>query len=400
MNRFKRIAFLPLALALLAGARAADTTAPDDTTALRADNKQLSGELATAWKELDSAKRGMAEAQAVANKYADKIAALQKDIEDLRAAPKAAPDTSKQDLAALSEKLAAAQKEADLARAEAKSAKADAAAQASQVETLRKQVADAAAKQPAPLDTSLQDKLAAAVKEAAEARALLAESQASLAAKTDETATLKKQLDDLKAAPQPAPAPAGPDEETKRQLADSQDKLSMALHSYALLQDENAQLKAQISKDDSDKAALAAQLDGAQASLTALKAQAALADQIDPLRTQLRQSQDEVAALATENQALRTRAALAGPIGAGFRPSPTRPGAVSVVAPTPIASAAPATAAAPAARTHVVVEGDTLSKISKEAYGTSSRWDEILQANKDVIKNDKSLSIGTTLKLP
>ena len=403
MNRFTRIAFLPLALALLAGARAADTSTPEDPSTLRADNKQLSGELATAWKELDSAKRGMAEAQAVANKYADKIVALQKQIDELRAAPQPAPDTSKQDLAALSEKLETAQKESALAKSDLKLAQAEAASQAAEVATLRKQLDEAAAKQPAPVDATLNDKLSAAVKDAAEARAALAEAQASAASKNDELASLKKQIDDLKNAPQPAPATApAADDDTKRQLADAQDKLSMALHSYALLQDENAQLKAQISKDDSDKAALAAQLDGAQASITSLKAQAAVAEQVDSLRTQLRQSQDEVASLAAEVQALRTRIAISGPIGAGFRPSPTRPGAVSAIAPTPLATAAPAPApaAAPAVRTHVVIEGDTLSKISKDAYGTPSRWEDILKANKGVIKNDKSLVIGSTLTLP
>ena len=75
---------------------------------------------------------------------------------------------------------------------------------------------------------------------------------------------------------------------------------------------------------------------------------------------------------------------------------------MSAIAPTPLATAAPAPApaAAPAVRTHVVIEGDTLSKISKDAYGTPSRWEDILKANKGVIKNDKSLVIGSTLTLP
>jgi len=64
----------------------------------------------------------------------------------------------------------------------------------------------------------------------------------------------------------------------------------------------------------------------------------------------------------------------------------------------PVASAPPA--AAPAPRTHVVVEGDTLTKISVQYYGTASRWSAIYQANRDVMPNEASLAIGTTLRIP
>jgi nucleoid-associated protein YgaU len=48
----------------------------------------------------------------------------------------------------------------------------------------------------------------------------------------------------------------------------------------------------------------------------------------------------------------------------------------------------------------VVVEGDTLTKIARKFYGSSSRWEDILNANRDVMKDEKSLVVGSTLKIP
>ena len=64
-------------------------------------------------------------------------------------------------------------------------------------------------------------------------------------------------------------------------------------------------------------------------------------------------------------------------------------------APAPAARSGPA-----AAKTYVVAEGDTLTKISRKFYGTSTRWEEILKANHDVLKDEKSLVVGSTLKIP
>ena len=103
-------------------------------------------------------------------------------------------------------------------------------------------------------------------------------------------------------------ADAPPDSgDLQRQLSDAQDKLSTSLHSYSLLQDEESQLKADADKGAADKAALAAQLDAANATINGLRAQAAVAPQVDVLRIQLRQTQDELAALAMENAQLKIR---------------------------------------------------------------------------------------------
>ena len=46
------------------------------------------------------------------------------------------------------------------------------------------------------------------------------------------------------------------------------------------------------------------------------------------------------------------------------------------------------------------LEGDTLTKISRKFYGSSGRWEDILKANRDVLKDEKSLVVGSTLKIP
>jgi len=250
----------------------------------------------------------------------------------------------------------------------------------------------------------LSDELAAAWKEADRLKADLAAAQAASAKSSDEAADLRKQLDAAKAqAPKAEAAPAPADTDAAGKLADAQDKLAMSLRSFTVVQDENTQLKASLDKANADGASLSQQLDAARASIAALQAQgtatAQVASQVEPLRSELRQSRDEASRLAIENAQFRTRLALQSPGPGATRPSPTRPGQASAVsAPTapPEAEAAPA----PAPRTHVVVEGDTLTKIARKYYGSAARWEDILNANRDVVKDEKSLVVGSTLKIP
>jgi septal ring factor EnvC (AmiA/AmiB activator) len=85
-------------------------------------------------------------------------------------------------------------------------------------------------------------------------------------------------------APSSPPAAAAPaevsDADLRQQLADAQDKLATALHSYTLLDDANSRLQAGFS----------------------------------PLQERVRQLQDQVADLAAENARLRTRLALLAPL--------------------------------------------------------------------------------------
>ena len=296
MNRTIRLGLLPMALALAGSLRADDKAAAappvDDQASIRADNKQLTDELAAAWKESERLKAELAAAQAASAKGA-----------------------------------------AELATAQAASAKGAA-----------------------------------------------------------DSADLQKQLDAARAQ---IPAPVSGDAGS---VADLQDKLTTSLRSFSVVQDENTQLKASVDKLTSDNASLSQQLDAAKASIASLQVQAAATAQIEPLRTELRQAQDETSRLASENSQLRTRLAIQSPGPGSSKPTPMRPAQAAAAS----AAAAPAQAAPPppAPRTYVVAEGDTLTRISRKFYGSSGRWEDILNANKDTLKDEKSLVVGSTLKIP
>ncbi len=49
---------------------------------------------------------------------------------------------------------------------------------------------------------------------------------------------------------------------------------------------------------------------------------------------------------------------------------------------------------------HTVERGDTLSEISQQYYGTSRKWKDILEANKDVLQSPERLTIGMSLRIP
>ncbi len=82
--------------------------------------------------------------------------------------------------------------------------------------------------------------------------------------------------------------------------------------------------------------------------------------------------------------------ASAGPVGAGARPAPTaRP-------PATTAANSPATSN----RRHVVTQGETLYKIAQRYYGSGSKWPEILEANRNVLKNENAVRPGMELRTP
>ena len=58
------------------------------------------------------------------------------------------------------------------------------------------------------------------------------------------------------------------------------------------------------------------------------------------------------------------------------------------------------TSGSASAKTYVVVNGDSLSKIAKREYGDAEKWHEIFKANADTIKNPDLIYPGQTLRLP
>ena len=51
-------------------------------------------------------------------------------------------------------------------------------------------------------------------------------------------------------------------------------------------------------------------------------------------------------------------------------------------------------------KTHTVVRGDCLWNIAKKYLGKGSRWNEIYQLNRDIIKNPDLIYAGQIIKLP
>jgi nucleoid-associated protein YgaU len=83
-----------------------------------------------------------------------------------------------------------------------------------------------------------------------------------------------------------------------------------------------------------------------------------------------------------------------GPVGGGGH-APVRP---PVPPQVPARSATPPAGVAPGY--HVVVEGESLWKIAKDAWGEGSRWKEIYEANRDVLASPDDLSAGQRLRIP
>src|SRR5262249_39545277 len=51
-------------------------------------------------------------------------------------------------------------------------------------------------------------------------------------------------------------------------------------------------------------------------------------------------------------------------------------------------------------RTYKVKSGDTLSKISKQFYGSANEYMKIFEANRDVLTDPNKIEIGQELKIP
>lgn len=70
------------------------------------------------------------------------------------------------------------------------------------------------------------------------------------------------------------------------------------------------------------------------------------------------------------------------------------------VEPAPLNDSLEANGRKPEIQIHVVCEGETLSSISIEYYGNSNMWQEILSANRDILKDANRLRPGMKLVIP
>ncbi len=143
------------------------------------------------------------------------------------------------------------------------------------------------------------------------------------------------------------------------------------------------------------------QLAAAQRDIAALRAEnTRLAESVQAVE---RDRQARVAALQQENAAISARLRQAqstlDQIAAAARLiNPAAGPAGAVVPPVRTAVPEPATGAAP--RTHTVVDGDSLSRISLRYYGTPNRWQEIYDANREELAGANVLRPGQVLRLP
>jgi nucleoid-associated protein YgaU len=107
--------------------------------------------------------------------------------------------------------------------------------------------------------------------------------------------------------------------------------------------------------------------------------------------TQLRTENGALAARLNQAQGTLDQIAAAARLG-----TPASSIAAGGPAPVPV-SAAPA---ATPGRVHTIVEGDSLSRISLRYYGTPNRWQEIYQANRDILQGSNALRVGQQLRIP
>ncbi|MDO8544331.1 MAG: LysM peptidoglycan-binding domain-containing protein [Opitutaceae bacterium] len=162
-------------------------------------------------------------------------------------------------------------------------------------------------------------------------------------------------------------------------------KLSTAANQLAATQRDLATARAEIARLsdtvqalDRDRTTRVTQLQQENAAITA----------------RLRQAQGTLDQIASAARLINSGSAgvssmPASPLGSGV--------AMSSVPTIPVTSAP---AAAPQARTHVVAEGDSLTRISARYYGTGSRWQEIYEANRDVLRGENALRPGQRLRVP
>jgi chromosome segregation ATPase len=264
--------------------------------------------------------------------------------------------------------------------------------------------------------TSVNEAAAAGEKAQAQIRELSAQiaglrtENSRLGSATETASAQRAELADLKAKLAEAQKTAEQQGARVTELLGSNDKFGTSLKDLetqvAALRAENARLaQAEQGKQDAERqvatlSAAAAQLAAAQRDLVATRAEnARLADSLQAVErdrvtriAQLQQENSAVAARLRQAQGTLDSIASAARLINGGAVAP-------VVSSTPTGTPTITTAPAPA-RTHVVQEGDSLTRISSRYYGTTGRWQEIYEANREVLKGENALRPGQRLKIP
>jgi len=217
--------------------------------------------------------------------------------------------------------------------------------------------------------TEVQTALAAAQASSRSDRDALSRAQADLDAARGElaqnqssAADLSRMKADLAAETAAATTAAGQRDQAARDLADARAEADRTA----------AALRAQLQADETKIAAYTPGPDVAQQLADA-------SGRVDLFKRRSAELSAQVDQLTADNRALAAQVAAAKP---------------------PSVALAAAPAAPPPARWHVVAEGDSLTRISTRYYGTPSRWQEIYDANRDVLAGESAPVVGQRLRIP
>lgn len=206
-------------------------------------------------------------------------------------------------------------------------------------------------------------------------------------------ATTRAELDAARSAATVAPLAAAPAPDITNKLEETEARLAISLRAFGQLQREHDELLGRVNQGANEKSTerdtLTAPLNTAEAA--AADAQAEVARLSETLAA-LQRSGSQIGAEAASLRALLTQVQ-----GANDLLARENYGLKTARAPAPVAVATPA---APAGRSHTVEPADTLSLISNRYYGTPGRWQEIFNANRDVIDAQGTLRVGMKLRIP
>jgi chromosome segregation ATPase len=335
-----------------------------ESEAARTEAQNAQGELATLKAKLaDSDKAvetnngAVAELTGLNQKLTDDKTALQAQLAQM----KAAADRAQADIADLKARNAASDRSAEQQTAALASAN-------DKLQTQLKSVTDELA--------GLKAKLADSEKAAEEHGSSVAELTGANQKLTTDNKNLQAQIDTLStqlAALRTDSARLAQSEQARQdaeQRVASLDSVTAQLartqRDLAGLRDENARLNDTVQAIDRDRTTRIAQLQQDNNAISA----------------RLRQAQGTLDQIASAARIINGASA-----NFGGSPTPT------------VATTAPAPALAPD-RIHTVAEGDSLTRISLRYYGTPNRWQEIYDANRDVLKGENALRPGQRLKIP
>lgn len=147
-------------------------------------------------------------------------------------------------------------------------------------------------------------------------------------------------------------------------------QLSAAQRELTNLRTDNSRLNETVQAIERDRTARIAQLQQENAAISA----------------RLRQAQ------GTLDQIASAARIISGASGSNYTPPATVRTSLPPVETAPVAAAA--------ARSHTVADGDSLTRISLRYYGTPNRWQDIYDANRDILRGENALRPGQRLKIP